>query len=300
MITFDYHHSYFMQTAIIGPYSVLGVYISGYHITTLVVDLGSRTALRASYQRKAINSRGTANEIIHSCCDAIRQALLSNTVKKIAIAMPGPFDYDQGISYIRNNKKHEALYGLSVKQLVADQLNIPVMDICMLNDAASFLKGEVFAGEARGYQEVIGLTLGTGLGTARLSNGVAEDAALWDTPFLDSIAEDYLSERWFLKRYYELSNINVVDVKELATFYASSNTVKNVFREFALNLALFTVNFVRAANPQIIVLSGDIATKASDCFLSAYKTQLNKLGIDIPVYVSKLNTDAVLIGVATC
>lgn len=91
----------------------------------------------------------------------------------------------------------------------------------------------------------------------------------------------------------------MVDVKELATFYASSNTVKQVFREFAANLALFTVNFVRAANAQIIVLSGDIPTKASDCFLSTYKTQLNKAGTDIPVYVSKLNTDAVLMGAAT-
>lgn len=289
-----------MQTDFTSAGNVLGVYISGYHITTLVVNLESRIVLRSSYQRKAINSRGTASEIIDGCCAVISQALTDYPVKKIGVAMPGPFNYEQGISYIRNNKKHEALYGLNVKQLIADKLAIPVTDICMLNDAASFLKGEVFAGEARGYKQVIGLTLGTGLGTAKLSDGDASDAGLWETPFLDSVAEDYLSERWFLKRYYELSNINVVDVKELATFYASSNTVKNVFREFALNLALFTVNFVRAANPQIIVLSGDIATKASDCFLSAYKTQLNKLGIDIPVYVSKLNTDAVLIGVATC
>lgn len=290
-----------MQTNITSAGSVLGVYISGYHITTLAIELDSRSAARSSYQRKAINSRGTANEIISSCCVVIQQALsANNTVNKIAIAMAGPFDYELGISYIHNNKKHEALYGLNVKQLIADKLSIPLTDICMLNDAASFLKGEVFAGEARGYQQVIGLTLGTGLGTAKLSNGIAEDAALWDAPFLNGIAEDYLSERWFLKRYYELSNMNVVDVKELATFYSTSNTVKQVFREFAANLALFTVNFVKAASPQIIVLSGDIPTKASDCFLSAYKTQLSKAGIDIPVYVSKLNTDAVLMGAATC
>lgn len=280
--------------------SVLGVYISGYHITALVVNLNTRQVLRSSYQRKAINSRGTAIEIIESCCAVISGVLAVNPVSKIGIAMQGPFDYEQGISYIRNNKKHEALYGLNVKQLIADKLGIPLTDICMLNDAASFLKGEVFAGEAQGYRQVIGLTLGTGLGTAKLSDGKAEDAALWDAPFLDSIAEDYLSERWFLKRYYELSGINVVDVKELATFYSTSNTVKHVFKEFASNLALFTANFVRSARPQIIVLSGDIANKAAGCFLSSYKTQLSKIGVDIPVYVSRLNTEAVLIGVATC
>jgi glucokinase len=291
-----------MNTDFSGDESVLGVYISGYHITTLIVNLRTRAVLKSSYQRKPINSRGTADEIIDSCCAVIQQALTSNDVEltRIGIAMPGPFDYDKGISYIRNNKKHEALYGLSVKEMIAGRLNVSINNICMLNDAASFLKGEVFAGAAQGYHDVVGLILGTGLGTARLSNGLAEDAGLWESPFLDGIAEDYLSERWFLKRYYELSGINVVDVKELSSFYNTSNTVKHVFKDFACNLALFTANFVRGTNTQIIVLSGDIAAKASDCFLPAYKAQLAKLDIEIPVCISKLNSDAVLMGVSTC
>lgn len=288
-----------MDKAFSGDEQVLGVYISGYHITTLVVNLRDRTVVKSSYQRKPINSRGSAADIIDSCGAAIGEALSTNGVTKIGIAMPGPFDYEQGISYIRNNKKHEALYGLNVKQLLANKLNVPVSDICMMNDAASFLKGEVFAGVAHGYENVIGLTLGTGLGTAKLSNGTAEDAGLWQSPYLDSVAEDYLSERWFTKRYYALSGVNVLNVKELSGFYGSSNTVKTVFKEFAFNLAAFTAQFIKAENPQIVVLSGDIS-RVADCFLSAFKTQLSKLGHDIPVHVSKLNTDAVLIGVATC
>lgn len=292
-----------MNTDFAGNENVLGVYISGYHITTLIVNLNTRAVLKSSYQRKAINSRGAADEIIDSCAAVIQQALTSNEIEinKIGIAMAGPFDYEKGISYIRNNKKHEALYGLNVKELLAARLNVPVNSIRMLNDAASFLKGEVFAGVANGYKSVIGLTLGTGLGTAKLNHGVAEDAGLWQSPFLDSIAEDYLSERWFLKRYYELSGINVVDVKELSSFYNSSGTVKNIFKEFAVNLAAFVNDFIKTAHPEIIVLSGDIPTNASDCFLPAFKAQLNKIGDEeIPVCVSKLNSSAVLIGVATC
>ena len=279
---------------------VLAVYISGYHITTLVVNLSAHEVLSSSYQRKAINSRGTANEIINECSNVIKQTLnIYPALKYIGIAMPGPFNYEKGISYIRNNKKHEALYGLNIKELLSERLNIPVAGICMVNDAASFLKGEVFAGVARGYQNVIGLTLGTGLGTAKIINGIAEDAGLWEAPFLDSIAEDYLSERWFLKRYYELSGINVVDVRELSSFYNTSNTVKNVFKEFAGNLAIFIINFVKSVYPEIIVLSGDIVAKAADCFMPALKSQVNKAGIDIPLCISNLNSDAVLIGVAS-
>lgn len=290
-----------MNTDFSGDEHILGVYISGYHISTLIVNVISRTVLRSSYQRVAINSRGNAAEIIDSCSAVIRQALNTPDVKvnKIGLAMPGPFDYEQGISYIHNNKKHEALYGLNVKEMIAEKLGIAITNIRMLNDAASFLKGEVFAGAAQGYERVIGLALGTGLGTAKLNNGVAEDAGLWEIPFLDSIAEDYLSERWFTKRYYDLSGINVVNVKELSSFYSSSNTVKAVFKEFALNLAAFAADFIKSANPQIIVLSGDIS-RVSECFLAAFKTQLSKLGYEIPVCVSKLNSEAVLIGVATC
>ena len=288
-----------MNTDTPGDKQVLGVYISGYHITTLIVNVADRSIVETSYQRKAINSRGNAADIINSCGLVISEALSGSGVTKIGIAMPGPFDYDKGISYIHNNKKHEALYGLNVKELLAEKIQVPVENIRMLNDAASFLKGEVFAGVAQGYDTVIGLTLGTGLGTAKLTDGVAEDANLWQSPFLDSIAEEYLSERWMTKRYYELSGINVVNVKELSGFYTTSNTVKTVFKEFAHNLAAFTAEFIKATNPQIIVLSGDIS-RVSDCFLPAFKTQLNKLGYDIPVVVSKLNSDAVLIGVATC
>lgn len=299
IIKFDLNLS-FMNTDISGGEPVLGVYISGYHITTLVVDLVSRSVLKSTYQRKPINSRGSVNAIIDACSEVIKESLTvnGNTLSKIGIAMPGPFDYEAGISFIHNNKKHEALYGLNVKELLAAKLGIPAGNIHMLNDAASFLKGEVFAGAAQGYDSVIGLTLGTGLGTAKLRNGVAEDANLWQSPFLDGVAENYLSERWFLKRYYELSGINVVNVKELSSFYGSSNTVKTVFKEFAHNLAAFTAGFIKSENPQIIVLSGDIS-RVSECFLAAYKTQLSKLGYETPVCISKLNSDAVLIGVAT-
>lgn len=289
-----------MCTDISGNKQVLGAYISGYHITTLVVDLETGNTLRSSYQRVPVNSRGTANDIIDTCSVVIQKALTENNVSCIGVAMPGPFDYEQGISYIHNNKKHEALYGLNVKQMLAEKLNIAVDKVCMMNDAAAFLKGEVFAGVAKGHNSVIGLTLGTGLGTAKLKDGVAEDASLWNMPFLDSVAEDYLSERWFLKRYYELSGINVVNVSELSSFHSGSSTVKSVFKEFACNLANFTANFAHATQPEMVVLSGDIS-RSGDCFLTAYKTQLAKVGLEaLPVCVSKLNSEAVMVGAATC
>ena len=132
---------------------------------------------------------------------------------KIGIAMPGPFDYENGISYIKDQNKYEALYGLNIKEQLAKKLEISISDISILNDAACFLQGEVFGGAGQGFKRVMGLTLGTGFGSARSVDGKTDDADLWCSPYREGIAEDYLSTRWFLKQYKEISGKLVKNVK---------------------------------------------------------------------------------------
>src|SRR5690606_4374061 len=117
----------------------------------------------------------------------------------IGIAMPGPYDYENGISLISEQGKMKSLYGLSVKNLLADALRIPPAQIQFTNDAESFLKGEVFAGVGKGFSNTLGLTLGTGLGSAIHVEDVVKDAKLWTAPFRDGIAEDYLGTDWFIE-----------------------------------------------------------------------------------------------------
>lgn len=281
--------------------NVLGIYISSFHITKAIVNLKTRSIIESSYQRRPLNSRGSAEEIINTCCSEIEKTLKTDgvSVSKIGIAMPGPFDYEEGVSYIKNVKKYSTLYGLNIKQLIAEQLDISIENICMKNDAACFLKGEVFAGAAQGYDSAVGLIMGTGLGTARYANGLAEDADLWNKPFLDGIAEDYISTRWFLKRYYELSGLNTTSVMELSSFYQTSPTVKNIYKEFVNNLAIFIDHFTKSMSPEAVVLGGDIS-RAHNCFLPALKVQLSKMKNEVPVFVSKLNDAAPIIGAATC
>jgi glucokinase len=218
---------------------VAGVDIGGSHITAALVNLNTRQIIPGSEVRRRVNSHGSAGEIITAWSEAIREAFSHHpdASRKIGIAMPGAFDYPNGISLIQNQDKYDALYGLNVKELLARQLQIQPGDIRLMNDAGCFLRGEVFGGAARGYSDAIGLTLGTGLGSARYHRGVAEDAALWCAPFRDGITEDYLSTRWFIQRYKELSNQPVKDVKELAGLVRTDLQAQQVFREFADTLS---------------------------------------------------------------
>src|SRR5215208_2307946 len=84
----------------------------------------------------AIQSAASATEIFHRLA-AIIAGHLENvrTVRGIAFAFPGPFDYRQGICLIRNLGKYEALYGLNITANLKEILGMPALEICYRNDA---------------------------------------------------------------------------------------------------------------------------------------------------------------------
>lgn len=280
---------------------VLGADIGGSHITAALIDMEYRTVVEESVTRNAVDSSTSSGAIIATWSDTIEKACKKVNIKleKVGLAMPGPFDYQNGISYITGTGKYEAFYGLNVKEMLAMQLGISTNAIRMRNDAASFLAGETFSGVAKQYSKVIGITLGTGLGSAVFEGTEVRDANLWCAPYEDSIAEDYISTRWFLKRYYQLTGLNILNVKDLAALYAESATVKQIFEEFALNLANFLENFQHKTKAEAIVIGGNIA-KAAKYFLPALSRQLKKLELNQPVFISEMTEIAALAGAASC
>ncbi|MBB6239827.1 glucokinase [Pedobacter sp. AK013] len=280
---------------------VMGIDIGGSHITVAVLDMQQRNILKNSYTRERVDSHGSTEQIINTWCSAIKAAYkkVGIQIGNLGIAMPGPFDYDNGISYIAGNDKYAAFYGLNVKDMLASELRINRDQILMNNDAACFLAGEVFAGEARAYQNLIGVTLGTGLGSAVCKEGKITDANLWCSSFLNGIAEDYLSTRWFLKRYYELTGLNILNVRELTLLYEENQTVRKIFTEFGHNLGLFLKDFQQDHETEAIIIGGNIAN-ASVRFMPNVIKYLESQGIDTPIHISKLNEDAALVGAAGC
>jgi glucokinase len=227
----------------------------------------------------------------------IKQALAVVDEKKvnIGIAMPGPFDYEEGISYIKGQHKYEALYNINVKHLLAKTLNQPAHTITFANDAACFLQGEVAGGIAKGKENVMGFTLGTGLGSALFNNGIAEDADLWHSPFLNGIAEDYLSSRWFVKRYSELSQKPIIDVKEMADIYSSDPGVQIVFDEFGMHLGEFLKKTIHGEEIEMIVLGGNIA-QALELFRNGINKSMQGLVVIPPIQKSILGEHSALLG----
>lgn len=276
---------------------VLGVDVGGSHITSALVDIGKGELLGGTEARESLNSTGTVDEILATWASCIRQSLAGWTADavSIGIAMPGPFEYENGISRIRQQAKFRSLYGLPLKQLLGDRLGLSGEYIYFMNDACSFLKGEMLGGSLRGQDNVMGITLGTGLGSAFSRNGEVVDADLWQSPFADGIAEDYLSTRWFTARYQHLSGKSIAGVKELAEAAGQDQLKQQVFREFAENLSAFILQQQKIHRYDNIVIGGNIA-KAAPYFRNWLAEALDENGAKY--CLAELGETAPLIGAA--
>lgn len=277
---------------------ILGVDIGGTHITSALIDLTEKKEIKETFYRSRVDANGTVNEIIDAWAMNIEKSVSGTQLiaKRISIAMPGPMDYRQGICHIRNQGKYDALYNVDIKEELSNRLGVPREMIKFKNDAACFLKGEIFGGCLMDVEQAIGLTLGTGLGTSHTKGGEAFDSDLWKMPFNKGIAEDYISTRWFIKRFFELSEIEIKDVKDLVDNYRESPYFRSLFLEFSLNLSKFMHLFIRKKMPLAAVIGGNIA-KAEEFFLDDTRNLLAKrMGYSFPIKCSLLGENAVLLG----
>ncbi|MEO6818494.1 MAG: ROK family protein [Ginsengibacter sp.] len=276
---------------------VVGIDIGGTHITAALIDLHSHTLIRQSLVRHSVNAKGSVDQIINQWGDAIIEckSFNSESSKEMGIAMPGPFDYEKGISLIKGLDKYEALYKLNVKDLLAAKLGIERKNISMTNDASCFLKGEIFCGTSGDCKNVIGITLGTGLGSAILKDEVHYDGDLYCTSFKGQTAEDYLSARWFLKRYRELTGTIAKNVKEISEKIPGDKNAELIFKEFGENLGEVLSTFVTIHGAEKVIIGGNIM-KAWDLFIPETEKVLKRNSMNVTLLKARLGEESALMG----
>ena len=288
----------------------LGIDIGGSHITCQLVDLEHNILVPNSKIRMAVDSSGTKNSIIESWVKAILKSVQNNKLKTLAgigFAMPGPFDYPNGIAWFdKNVNKFQTLYGVNIKAELLQRLNLPSdFPIRFLNDASSFAVGEANVEPASKFNRIIALTIGTGFGTTFIKNGlpvagedgIPEDGFLYHIPFQKSIADDYFSTRWFLKEYKNQTGKEISGVKELAKLAENEPKAKELFNAFGKNLGSFLIPWIKKFNAGCIVLGGNIS-KSFPLFEKELKNQFELNDVEIPISQSTLDEDAALIGSA--
>lgn len=276
----------------------VGVDIGGSHITAALIDLDNKTLLEGSRRRAAVDALGTAESITATWSNVIRQCMdgYEKYIVAIGIAMPGPFDYQQGICLIREQQKYGSLYEMNIRTLLAQSLDFDARAILFENDAACFLKGEMFCGVGRHFSAAVGLTLGTGLGSAFASHNKVTDADLWCAPFEKGIAEDYFSNRGLVNAYRVQTGRDVESARELAQLAQEDEAACRCFQDFGSGLAQFIGPHIRKQQARVLILGGNIA-RAFPLFSTALTKGL--AAEEVTIRQTMLGEDASLVGAAS-
>ena len=219
--------------------TVLVYDVGGSHISAALCDQHtytlhglSRAPLPASSESNegpGHFSAASFGRLIHTLGETAAKAAKKplSSIRGAGLAMPGPFDYERGISQMTH--KLLPLFGVDLKSALSSRFGWQPSQVRFVNDAAAFLLGEVGAGAAKGYSRAIGITLGTGIGCAFSVDGhipipsdrpggdptVPPGGEIWNLPYNGATVEDFVSTRFLRQQYLALTGLEA-DVSDVA------------------------------------------------------------------------------------
>lgn len=287
----------------------IGADIGGSHISGAAVDLSSGKVLSDTLTEMPVNNQAQAAEIIAvwaSCVAGVLKKVPSDKVRGIGFAMPGPFDYVKGICYIKGVSKYENLYGFNITDAIISILKVPDdFKVRFINDASAFAVGEAWGGKASSAKRSMSITIGTGLGSAFISNKipivdgdeVPKIGCVYHLPYKNSIADDYFSTRWFISSYKKATGREIKGVKEMADMAATDKVAMDLFSDFGERLGVFLAPWLKKFRAEILVVGGNISY-AYHLFGDVFEESLRREKAHTKVALSELKENAALLGSA--
>jgi glucokinase len=198
--------------------------IGGSHVTAGTVEVTGPAFRLLDRQRHALDPSRDAHTIIGTLADAAK-GLVPGPGDRWAVAMPGPFDYASGVSLHEGVAKFDQLHGVDLRAALAAAIPAAPAAFTFVNDADAFLLGEWVGGHARGTKRSVAITLGTGIGSSWLADGVVVSTGP-DVPpdgeihFCDVDGvniEDLVSDRALVRGYLTRTGVTVDGMRGLAT-----------------------------------------------------------------------------------
>ncbi|GGF36955.1 ROK family protein [Echinicola rosea] len=247
----------------------VGVDIGGSHITACLFDDEHQELLLESMSTRHPDPNGTADELIGVWAEAIEQAMNQSNrpIKGIGIAVPGPFDYAEGISLVTGVNKFECIYGANIKAELSRRLNVEKSQIRFVNDAAAFGIAVTKVGLAKNADRCLALTLGTGLGSSFLVGGVPvlsgaevpKNGWLYNGEFNGEMADDHFSARGLVKLYQSLGGKEGATALDIFNLTKYDPVASKTFELFGERLGAFLDPYVQRFGAQILVLGGNLS-----------------------------------------
>jgi len=228
--------------------------------TAIGIDLGA-TNIRGArvnenkiseIESQRIRRSGTEQQVLEDVF-ALTDKLIDKKTAAIGIGVPSVVDVEEGIVYdvvwIPSWKE------VHLKQKMEKRYHVPVY---VNNDANCFALGEYYFGKGKGFDSMVGLTLGTGVGGGVIINhklysgrncGAGEFGCV---DYLDNVYEHYCSGSFF-KNVYGLDGEEVFQK-------AKQNDARSLqlYRELGTHLGNAIKMVMYTYDPELIVLGGSV------------------------------------------
>jgi glucokinase len=275
--------------------------IGGTHVTAGRVDLAAGSVDPGSRIRVSLPA---AHSEPVAAISRAASSIARPDIQLVGVAVPGPFDYSAGVSRIAH--KLEGLYGVDLRAELSSALGLTdPAAVRFLNDAEAFLLGEWWAGAARGSARAVGITLGTGLGSAflvdgrivRSGPGVPPRGALYELPFRGAPVEQTIS-RGGLLAHYGARPEERIDVEDIAARARMDDLdARQALEDLGRALGEFLTPWLRAFEPGCLVVGGSIA-RSWELLESGLSAELRPIETLETVTVAERLDDAPLLGAA--
>lgn len=267
---------------------IIGVDLGGTNIRAGLINGEEIIEHHAIPIREKHSLESTINQLL-----SVVHSVFNKEVTGIGVGVPSVVDLENGIVYdVVNIPSWKEVH---LRDILVNEFGVPVF---INNDVNCFVLGEKYFGFGKKYKNIVGVALGTGIGSGviienKLFSGVNCGAGeIGYLPYKDHDLEYYCSSNFFETIY---------NTKGHEVFTRAENNDREALKlwdEFGYNVGVALRSVLYAYDPEAIILGGSIS-KALPFFKTQMYNALNdtyfpKSVEKLKIYVSEIKHVAML------
>ena len=274
---------------------VVGIDLGGTFFKVGLIETESGRIIRKAEEKTLVEEGG--ERVVERMAATVTKIAEGYDLLGIGIGSPGSIDHDKGIVRFSPNFPNWINFELGGR--LSDLLDKPVY---VENDANSFVLGEKWFGTGKGYDHIVGITLGTGVGGGVISHGIlitgkdgigtelghviidpnGPQCGCGDYGCLEAFASATAIKRMALegrKKFPEsiIFNSEQIDGKVVFDAAKSGDMLGQLIVEKVVNaLSVGISNFIHIFNPEVVVVGGGIS-RAGDILFAPLEKRVEHL-----------------------
>jgi glucokinase len=231
------------------PTQIIGVDMGGTKI-----HCGKISGAKLAKESKIATPAKEDEKVVLNALVRAIEEVIDNSCEGIGIGVPSVVDTEKGIVY--DVMAIPSWKEVHLKRELESHFGVPVR---VNNDANCFALGEKYFGKGKDFQHIVGVTLGTGLGTGIVLNNKLYTGAncgageIGCFPYKDSILEDYCAKHFFINQH------NTTGIEVFQQALAGNPKALAIFNELGGHLGYMVQLIMLAYDPEAIIFGGSVS-----------------------------------------